>query len=243
MPACAPPPWPRVIWRAVGKNMQPACLMMLVSRPSMRATAEASEKSLLIYQEIFKTLSWWGCSHSTCWHKMCRVGYFSNASFHGMVCMVTSFWYPLQSCTCLEGSWDFHLVLYYWQRLGLTDEIFTVVMWHAVPRCHFTGANVCVAWFQTGISFWAVLLTALCSSTSVCDMSPPSKTYSLLSTGVKPVGFLLLGNLNMVLCHYAPVEYSCGCCWGLRHLQMSEAWAKPMFLECLLWFMSAKAVM
>lgn len=73
-------------------------------------------------------------------------------------------------------------------------------MWHAVPRCHFTGANVCAAWFQTGVSFRAVLLMALCSSTSVCDISPTSKAlYSLLSTDVKPVGFLLLGNLNTVL--------------------------------------------
>lgn len=67
------------------------------------------------------------------------------------------------------------------------------------------------------------------------------KSYSLLSNNVKPADFLLLGSLNMVLYH-AFVEYSCGCCWGLNHLQMCEACTKPVFLGCLLWFMSAKAI-
>lgn len=46
------------------------------------------------------------------------VGYFINAACHGAVYMVTSFGDAVRSCMCSEGSWNFHLVLSYWQRLG-----------------------------------------------------------------------------------------------------------------------------
>jgi len=70
-----------------------------------------------------------------------------------------------------------------------------------------------------GVSFWAVLVMALCSSTS---RYVTTRQNSLLSTYVKPVGFLLLGSLDIVLCHLGTHGISL---WILKKLEaFADMW-------------------
>lgn len=63
-----------------------------------------------------------------------------------------------QACTwqTLEmlGSRSFHLVLYYCKHWGFGWLNIYSGGGTAIPRCHFTRADVCAAWLQTSISLW-----------------------------------------------------------------------------------------
>lgn len=98
------------------------------------------------------------------------------------------------------ASGSFHLVLYYCKHWGFGWLNIYSGGVTAIPRCHFTGADVCAAWLQTSVNLWWLFAP------------PPNQTLSLVSW-YETTGFLLLGNVNPVLCPH-----------GIQQWTLAEVW-------------------
>lgn len=114
------------------------------------------------------------------------------------------------------GSGHFHSVLYCCKAWGFGWLNIYSGGVTAVPRCHFTGADVCAAWLQTSISLWWLFAP------------PPSQALSLVGW-CETIGFLLLGNVNPVLCPHGIQQWTllrfepCTEFWGLGKARVSGA--------------------
>lgn len=128
----------------------------------------------------------------------------------------------------------FHSVLYCCkpQGFGWLNIYSGGVM--AVPRCHFTGADVCAAWLQTSVSLWWLFAP------------PPSWTLSLVNW-CETIGFLLLGNVNPVLCPHGIQQWTllgfepCTEFWGLGKARVSGASAWIHKCKAVVWKTQLKA--
>lgn len=99
---------------------------------------------------------------------------------------------PMAHCAC-DKPWRCWAVGIYTLRVWLVQYL----QWwcDAVHRCHFTGADVCAACLQTSISLWWLFAP------------PPRKTLCLVRW-CETIGFLLLGNVNPVLCPHGIQQWT-----------------------------------